>query len=85
MAVVPRPDPVMGQVGVAVVVPTDPDHPPTLDDLVRVSRAALAAYKVPADLLMVDALPLNSAHKLDRRALREAVAENPSTGRNDER
>ena len=85
VAVVPRPDPVMGQVGVAVIVPTDPDHPPTLDDLVRVSRAALAAYKVPADLLVVDALPLNSAHKLDRRALSQVVAEKPSTGSNDER
>jgi acyl-CoA synthetase (AMP-forming)/AMP-acid ligase II len=85
VAVVPRPDPVMGQVGVAVVVPTDPERPPTLDDLVRISRAALAAYKVPVGLLLVDALPLNSAHKLDRRALTQVVAESPTTGPNDER
>jgi len=85
VTVVPRADPVLGQVGVAVIVPTDPDHPPTLNDLVRISRAALAAYKVPEDLLVVDALPLNSAHKLDRRALSQVVAEDPSTGSNDER
>ena len=53
--------------------------------MIRVSRAALAAYKVPEDLLVVDALPLNSAHKLDRRALSQVVAEDPSTGSNDER
>jgi len=33
VAIVPRPDDVMGEVGVAVVVPTDPSAPPTIDEL----------------------------------------------------
>ena len=35
VVVVPRPDPVMGEIGVAVVVPRDPGNPPVLDDLRR--------------------------------------------------
>ena len=35
VVVVPRPDPVMGEIGVAVVVPRDPAAPPTLDELRR--------------------------------------------------
>ena len=33
VAIVPRADDVMGEIGVAVVVPRDPAHPPTLDEL----------------------------------------------------
>src|SRR5690606_15478142 len=45
VAVVPRPDPVMGEIGVAVVAPRDPTAPPTLDDLRAHLRDRLAAYK----------------------------------------
>ena len=41
VAVIPRPDPTMGEIGVAVVVPTHPDRPPTLDDLLAVSYTHL--------------------------------------------
>ena len=40
VAVVPRPDDVMGEIGVAVVVPRDPARPPTLDELRAFARAA---------------------------------------------
>ena len=83
VVIVPRSDPVMGQIGVAVVVPTDPDHPPTLDELVRINRNALASYKMPETLFMIDSLPLNSAHKVDRRALGQIVAEESSTERSE--
>ncbi|MDG2428737.1 MAG: class I adenylate-forming enzyme family protein [Acidimicrobiales bacterium] len=69
VAVVPRPDPTMGEVGVAVVVPTDPDHPPTLEDLVADSRERLSNYKLPEAIRIVDQLPLNSGDKLDRLTL----------------
>ena len=46
----PRPDPVMGEVGVAVVVPADPAAPPTLDDLRAFLDGRLAAYKLPEAL-----------------------------------
>jgi acyl-CoA synthetase (AMP-forming)/AMP-acid ligase II len=69
VAVVPRPDDVLGEVGVAVVVPTNPDEAPTLDQIIAHGRADLSSYKLPAAVRIVDRLPLNSGDKLDRRAL----------------
>jgi acyl-CoA synthetase (AMP-forming)/AMP-acid ligase II len=75
VAVVPRPDPVMGEVGVAVVVPRDADQPPTLEDLRTYAGDALAGYKRPEGLLIVDALPLTAMDKVDRRVLAHQVLE----------
>lgn len=69
VAVVPRPDDVMGEVGVAVVVAADPQHPPALDDLRAFLDGRLARYKAPEALRVVDALPLTPMQKVDRRAL----------------
>lgn len=71
VAVVPRPDDVMGEVGVAVVVPAD--DPPTLEGLREFAAARLAGYKLPEAMVTTDALPLNPTHKLDRRALHVLV------------
>lgn len=75
VAVVPRPDDVMGEVGVAVIVPTDPGQPPTLEDLRAHLAPRLARYKLPEAMRVVDALPLTAMQKLDRRAL--AAQEDP--------
>lgn len=69
VAIVPRPDDVMGEIGVAVIVPTDPDDPPGLEDLREYGRDELAAYKLPEAVRVVDELPRNSSDKIDRRAL----------------
>ena len=69
VAVVPRTDPVMGEVGVAVVVPTDAARPPTLAELRAFGADRLARHKLPEDLAVVDALPLTAMQKLDRAAL----------------
>jgi acyl-CoA synthetase (AMP-forming)/AMP-acid ligase II len=74
VAVVPRPDDVMGEVGVAVVVPRDPAHPPTVDDLRRQGAESLASFKLPDDVALVDALPLTPMNKVDRPALADLVA-----------
>lgn len=79
VAVVPRPDPVMGEIGVAVVVPRDPAAPPSLDDLRTFLDARIAAYKRPEALRIVDALPLTPMQKIDRRTL--AAAEAPQRPR----
>jgi acyl-CoA synthetase (AMP-forming)/AMP-acid ligase II len=72
VAVVPRPHPELGEIGVAVVVPTDSAAPPTLDELRTFARASLAAYKVPEALRVVDELPQTAMQKLDRAALAAA-------------
>jgi acyl-CoA synthetase (AMP-forming)/AMP-acid ligase II len=75
VAVVRRPDPVMGEVGTAVVVPRHPDAPPTLETLRDYAAAELADYKLPDALRLVDALPLTPMEKVDRSALIELVRE----------
>ena len=78
VAVVPRQDDVMGEIGVAVVVPR-PGAAPTLADLRGFGAERLAAYKLPEALELVDALPRNAMEKVDRRALTEAAARAAST------
>ena len=74
VAVVPRPDPVMGEIGVAVVAPRDPATPPTLDDVRAFLDGRIAAYKIPEALRLVPELPLTPMQKVDRRALAAAEA-----------
>ena len=73
VAVVPRSDDVMGEIGVAVVVPRPAADPPTLDDLRTFAAPSLAAYKLPEAIRIVDELPLTDMHKVDRRRLQEHI------------
>ncbi len=74
IAIVERSDDVMGEIGVAIVVPTDADHPPTLEALRIYGATTLAQYKLPEALMIVEHLPLTAMDKLDRNALRRFVA-----------
>lgn len=69
VAVVARSDDLMGEVGVAFVVPTDGREVPDLDALRRFAAERLAAHKLPAEVRAVDALPLTPMDKVDKRAL----------------
>jgi acyl-CoA synthetase (AMP-forming)/AMP-acid ligase II len=69
IAVVPRPDDVMGEIGVAVVVPRDPADPPSLDELRSFGEGGLARFKLPERIRIVERMPLNATDKLDRRTL----------------
>ena len=56
----------------AVVVPADPDHPPSLADLVQhCESAGLMRQKFPEQLEIVDALPYNSTGKVLKADLRK--------------
>jgi acyl-CoA synthetase (AMP-forming)/AMP-acid ligase II len=68
-AVVGVPDPVLGEVGVAFVVPEPDSAPPTLEGLRSWCRDRLADYKAPDRLELVDDLPVTSMLKVDKRAL----------------
>lgn len=81
VAVVPRPDPVLGEVGVAVVVPAVPGRPPTLKQLRGHAASRLAHHKLPEHLVVVDELPLTAMQKVDRRALRSLVEPDPGADR----
>jgi acyl-CoA synthetase (AMP-forming)/AMP-acid ligase II len=69
IAIVPRPDDVMGEIGVAVVVPRDASRPPVLDELRAYARDHVAGYKLPEALVVRTDLPLTAGEKIDRRAL----------------
>lgn len=77
VTVAPRSDPVLGEIGVAVVVPTDPAAPPTLEDLRAHAGPSLAHFKLPEALVVVETLPLTAMQKLDRHALRHLVDHPP--------
>jgi acyl-CoA synthetase (AMP-forming)/AMP-acid ligase II len=74
VAVAARPDDVMGEVGVACVVVRAGAVAPTLEELRAFGAGSVASHKLPDDVLVVDALPLTSMEKLDRRALAALVA-----------
>ncbi|HXN60512.1 MAG TPA: long-chain fatty acid--CoA ligase, partial [Acidimicrobiales bacterium] len=74
VAVVSRDDPVMGEVGVAVIVP-QPDAPaPELAQLRDYAAEHLARYKLPEDMVVLSELPLTAGEKVDRRALERLIA-----------
>ena len=73
-AVVGRSAPVIGELGVACVVPTDIGSPPSLAELRAHVASELADYKAPDELLIVDELPLTPMLKPDREALRDLIA-----------
>jgi acyl-CoA synthetase (AMP-forming)/AMP-acid ligase II len=79
VAVIPRPDDVMGEIGVAVVVPSDPQRPPTLEDLRSFAHTELARHELPEAMITVTALPLTAMEKVDRRALIELVRSQTSS------
>jgi HIP---CoA ligase len=76
VAVVGVPDQRMGEVGCAYVVPARPDSDP--DELGRSilswSRDAMANYKVPRGVVLVEALPVNASGKVLKRELRDRHA-----------
>jgi acyl-CoA synthetase (AMP-forming)/AMP-acid ligase II len=73
VAIAPRTDPVMGEIGVAVVVARDLSSPPDLDDLRHYAEGRLAHHKLPEGLLLVDEIPRTAMEKVDRRALQRLV------------
>ena len=76
-AVVGLATPVIGEIGVAFVVPTDAAHPPELAELRQWVADRLADYKAPDRLELVPALPLTAMLKVDRGALRQQLAALP--------
>jgi acyl-CoA synthetase (AMP-forming)/AMP-acid ligase II len=69
VAIVPRADNVMGEIGVAVVVPREAGNAPALDELRAFASERVAAYKLPEALIVRSELPLTAGEKVDRRAL----------------
>jgi len=69
--VVGAPDPVLGEIGVAFLVPADGADRSSLgaDDVRAWCRARIADYKAPDRVVIVDDLPVTSMLKIDKAAL----------------
>jgi non-ribosomal peptide synthetase component E (peptide arylation enzyme) len=81
VAVVGMPDPVMGQKVCAYVVPK-PEHGIILEDLVAFLRSRqIAPYKIPERLEVVEALPMVSDTKVDKKLLAADIIEKLRQGR----
>ncbi|HTZ10273.1 MAG TPA: AMP-binding protein [Acidimicrobiales bacterium] len=75
VAVVGVPDPVLGEIGSAFVVPVPGVPTPELDALRAHCRTTLADYKAPDRLHLVPALPLTAMAKVDKAALARRAAQ----------
>ncbi|MCU1693225.1 MAG: hypothetical protein JWM64_2316 [Frankiales bacterium] len=73
-AVVGRPDPRVGEEVVAFVQ-LAPGATATPDELIAFSREHISAAKYPREVRIVDAVPLTSVFKTDRKALRASLRE----------
>ncbi len=70
MVLIPKTHPVLGQVGVAFVVPSQSGENLTLEDLVEFGKDKLANYKLPEEVSIIDELPLKNGFKIDRSFLK---------------
>jgi len=73
-AVVGSPAPVIGEVGVAFVVPFSGCPAPDAEEIRAWCRDLIADYKVPDVVLGVADLPVNATYKVDRAELRRRAA-----------
>jgi acyl-CoA synthetase (AMP-forming)/AMP-acid ligase II len=66
---------VIGEIGVAFVVPRTRGAPPSLEALRAFVGARLADYKRPDRVVIVEELPLTALLKIDKAALRARLAD----------
>ncbi|MGW4032098.1 AMP-binding protein [Streptomyces sp. NPDC004838] len=71
------PDTRWGEQVAAVVTPTDPDRPPTADELREYLRAGLAPHKTPRHWYLAEAFPANAMGKIQKFVLRDRLAALP--------
>lgn len=73
VAVLGRGDAVMGEVGVAFIVPI-PDAVLSADEILRYCAAGLAEYKIPREVFIREALPLTPLGKINKPRLQEELS-----------
>jgi long-chain acyl-CoA synthetase len=71
-ACVGRPDPESGEEVVAVVQ-LHPGASATPEELIEFAKGRMARYKYPREVTIVDAVPLTSVGKINRKAVRELI------------
>ncbi len=75
-AVIGIPDPILGQVPKAFIVPSDPAV--TVSDVLRYARQNMENFMVPKEFEFLDALPKTPNAKIDKKLLKQRTADLPS-------
>jgi non-ribosomal peptide synthetase component E (peptide arylation enzyme) len=74
--VIGLPDPRSGERACALVVPADPENPPTLKELFEFLKdAGLMVQKIPEQLEILDVLPRNPTGKVLKHELRKQYSD----------
>jgi acyl-CoA synthetase (AMP-forming)/AMP-acid ligase II len=73
VAVIGVPDERMGEVGMAFVVPATGSRPDPAE-IIAWAREHMAGFKVPREVRVVDALPMNASNKVLKTELRALAA-----------
>ena len=76
VAVIGIPDADMGESVCALVVPEDPQNPPSTAELLTMCREHLAGYKCPRTVEFVSSVGRNAMGKINKRVLRAPYWEN---------
>ncbi len=80
VAVIGVPNADMGEEVKALVVPCDPNDPPSAQDLIAWCRERLAGYKCPRSVELVETVGRNAMGKVNKRTLRTLYWEAAGTG-----
>jgi acyl-CoA synthetase (AMP-forming)/AMP-acid ligase II len=73
VAVLGRPDPILGERIVAFVVPAMGAKPPSLEDLRKFGETSLATFKLPEEVHTSEGLPRTATGKVQKFALRKLL------------
>jgi fatty-acyl-CoA synthase len=79
VAVIGRPDPVMGEVGRAYVVP-NPGTSPTAEGIKAFLKDRLVKYKIPEDIIFRSQLPFTSVGKIKKLDLYQEMRKEIGNG-----
>ncbi|CAB4870715.1 unannotated protein [freshwater metagenome] len=79
VAVISVPDADMGEAVKALIVPEDPAHPPSAEELIALCRSRLAGYKCPRTVEIVSTVGRNAMGKINKRQLRAPYWEGTRT------
>ncbi|WP_338013477.1 AMP-binding enzyme [Saccharothrix sp. ALI-22-I] len=69
IALLPTPDPDLGERSVAFIVPTGASTPTRRELAAFLTERGVAAYKVPDEVRTVETMPLTPVGKMDKKAL----------------